>query len=259
MTPTRRAWPAAVLGLGLACAGFSTASAEESRFCRDDGATVILFLDVTTPYDATDRDALIHGVGAIFDTLQGGERVVIRTIEDEFSRSRRLFAECVPYCPSSGFFGDLFSDCTEGMVINERKRFAQSLVNTLQGLLASAKELDHSEIVRTLSAALVEEYRKGRTNRIYIYSDMIENSGYIRGRDFFAAKDGVLIDKIANDGLVPDIADADVRVFGTGRTGIAQDRAALDQERLKKLRDFWTKYFAAGGAPVQMYQNLTAD
>lgn len=247
-------------GLWLAAGGTSPARSEEaSRFCDAAGANLVLYLDVTTPYDEIDKAALIDGIGRILAQLTGGERITIRTIEDAFSRSRRLVDACFPYCPPGGIFDDLFSTCTEGVVINEKKKLMRSIVVTLTGLLDSARELDQSEIVRTLTQSLREEYRQNRLNRIFIYSDMIENSTYLSGADFFRAKDGALIEQIARDGLVPSIWEAEVHIFGMGRTGIAGDRAALPQERLNKLTSFWTKYFAAGGATARMTQNLSLD
>ena len=232
---------------------------EQARFCDDKAANILLFLDVTTPYDDIDKNALIDGVGRIFDDFSGGERISIRTIEDEFSRSRRLFEGCVPYCPSGGVLGDLFSKCTAGVVINERKRLTRTVVDRLSALLDSARELDRSEIIRTLSESFQEEYRKERDNRIFIYSDMIENSKYLSGKDFFAAKDGAVIEKLERDGLIPEIWQAEVRVFGIGRAGDPANRAVLPQDRLQKLTAFWTKYFAAGGAILRMNQNLSLE
>jgi hypothetical protein len=247
-------------GLWLAAAGGSSAQGEEaSRFCDPNGANLILFLDVTTPYDEIDKTALIDGIGRILAHLTGGERITIRTIEDAFSRSRRLLDTCFPYCPPGGIFDDLFSTCTEGVVINEKKRMMRTFVVTLTGLLDSARELDQSEIIRTLTLSLREEYRRDRPNRVFVYSDMIENSTYLSGMDFFRAKDGPLIEQLERDGLVPSIWEAEVHIFGIGRTGITGDRSALPQERLNRLTSFWTKYFAAGGATVRLTQNLSLD
>lgn len=232
---------------------------EQARFCNAEAANVLLYLDVTTPYDDIDKNVLIDGFGRIFDGLAGGERIAIRTIEDEFSRSRRLLEACIPFCASTGFLGDLFSTCTEGVAINERRLLTRTIVDRLSSLLASARELDQSEIIRTLTESLKEEYREKRPNRIFIYSDMIENSSYLSGKDFFAAGDGAVIERLEHDNLIPEIWDADVRVFGIGRIGIPGNRTVLTQDRLQKLTAFWTKFFAAGGARLQMHQNLSME
>lgn len=232
---------------------------DSTRFCDDAAPNIVLFFDVTTPYDDIDKSALIDGVSRIFDSLKGGERIAMRTIEDAFSSSRRLLDACVPYCPPAGLLGDLFSNCTAGIVINEKKLLARTVVERLSSLLESATELEHSEIIRTLTAALAEESRDGRDNRIFIYSDMIENSQYLSGKDFFAAKEGAIVDRLEHDGLLPKVWQADVHVFGMGRAGIPGSRTVLNQDKLQKLTTFWTKYFAAGGATVHMSQNLSLN
>jgi hypothetical protein len=232
------------------------ANGDAQRFCDPKGANLVLLLDVTTPYDDIDKTALIGGVGHIFEELKGGEHIVIRTIEDTFSNSRRLMDACVPYCPSSGFFGDLFSSCTEGVVINEKKALRRNLVQQMTTLLDGAHELDHSEIIRTLATALKEEGHADTENRIFVFSDMIENSAYLSGHDFFASGDGKLIERLERDSLLPAAWQADVRVFGIGRTGTPGNRTALPQDKLKKLTAFWTKYFAAGGGTLHMSPNL---
>jgi hypothetical protein len=232
------------------------AGEDPKRFCAPDGANLVLLLDVTTPYDQIDKTALVDGVGHIFEELKGGERIVIRTIEDSFSNSHRLLDACVPYCPDGGFFGDLFSSCTEGVVINEKKALRRNLVQQLSTLLDSAHELDHSEIIRTLAMALKEEGHPNTENRIFVFSDMIENSTYLSGKDFFATKDATLIERLEHDDLLPAAWQADVRIFGIGRGGTPGSRTALPQQKLQKLTTFWTKYFAAGGGTLHMSQNL---
>ena len=135
---------------------------EDHRFCSDTAANIVFYLDVTTPYDAADRDTLVSGISQIFDNLQEGARLSIRTIEDAFSSSDRLLDMCVPYCPSGGFFADLFSSCTEGVVINEKKKLRADIRLAIAHRLDAATELPNSEIIRTISSSASEEYRAGR-------------------------------------------------------------------------------------------------
>ncbi|MBZ0228484.1 MAG: hypothetical protein K8F58_08545 [Bauldia sp.] len=234
------------------------ATAAEDRYCRDDAANVVLYLDVTTPYDEIDKRALVEGIGRIFAGFKGGERLSIRTIEDAFPKSVRLIDSCVPHCASGGIFGDLFSDCTEGAAINDSKILRRRIVEVLASRLNRTTELPLSEIIRTLALSAPEEYRKNRQNVVFVFSDMIENSSYMPGREFLTADVGALIEKLSSSGLIPDLWQAEVHIFGLGRGG-AGNRNALPQDRLQKLTAFWTKYFAACGATAAMHQNLTAD
>ncbi len=245
----------------VATTAFSSAAfsqtVENARYCSNTAANTILYLDTTTPYDATDEAELVTGISHIFDSLEDGGRLSIRTIEDLFSKSERLLDMCEPYCQSNGFLADLFSSCTEGVVINDKKRLRLAIRQTISQRVRQSVELPYSEIIRTLAMSAREEYRAGRSNTIYVFSDMIENSPYIGGRTFFSTLTDALLARVGKDGLIPDLAGANVHVFGFGRSGVVGDRHALPQGALTKLRAFWTGYFQAAGATLSLEQNFT--
>ena len=237
------------------------ASAEGTdRFCAEAGANVVFFIDVTTPYDAIDRKALVEGIATVFERTEGGSRIAIRTIADTFANSAGILDECVPWCESGGFIEDFFSsNCTEGVVINEKKHLRERIVAVLSDWMARSTELPHSEIIRTLSMPGAGEYRKGRENRFYVFSDMIENSEYLSGAKFFGTRNAAIVSKLAKDRLVPGFPEADVTIFGVGRTGDPGNRQALPQDKIEKLIDFWETYFSLAGAePPQLRQTLGA-
>lgn len=234
------------------------AAGPERDYCAADATNVVFYLDVTSAYDDTDRSVLIDGISRIFTTLKGGERLSIRTIEDSFTNSRRLLDTCMPTC-EGGFLGDLFSGCTEGLMIEDTKALQRRIVDAIGGRLSTAtEELQYSEIVRTLGISAKEELRQGRRNLIYVFSDLIENSEYLPGGEFLTAPDGQLIEKLAAGNLLPDLWEAEVKVFGVGRDG-TPDRPALPQDKLQKVIGFWSMYFAACGATVTMQPNLIID
>ena len=226
-------------------------------YCADTAANVVVYVDKTTPYDDTDKTALVDGVSRLFESLSGGERFTIRTIAQSFTASVSLMDACVPYCPPGGLFGDLFSDCTEGMMLNDRKHVRDLVVGQLRALLADFVELPNSEIVRTIALSASSEQRPSQPLRIYAFTDLIENSVYLPGKQFFSDSNDKLLARIEADGLVPDLAGASVRIFGVGRGGTAE-RRPLDQALLTKLMDFWQRYFAAAGATVTIQQSLGA-
>jgi hypothetical protein len=227
----------------------------DARFCSNTAPNVIAFLDVTTPYDEADKTSLVDGISRIFEALEDGSRLSIRTIEDESTASDRLVDLCIPYCESKGFLDDLLSTCTEGVVINERKHRRQQISAALFETTRDRAELPHSAIIRTIAMVAAEEFAEGRENRIYVFSDMIENSDYLSGKDFSRKPNDALIAQLEQDRLIPKLGGATVKVFGVGRGGSAA-RAALSQERLNKLQDFWTRFFTAAGASVTLTQNF---
>lgn len=238
--------------------GCGTALATD-KYCKSEADNVVVYVDRTTPYDERDKTALVDGVALVFEGLSGGERFAIRTIAESYTSSERLLEACVPICPEAGLLGDLFSDCTEGMMINDRKKLKSQIVQALQHLLANFVELPNSEILRTLAMSTGEEFGQGRLNRIYMFTDLIENSTYLPGRDFFGTDSPVLIDRLRRDHLIPDWSGSRVSVFGVGRSG-KPGRPPLDQAVFEQLTGFWNSYFAATGARVSIRQSLsTAD
>lgn len=223
-----------------------------------DAANIVVYVDRTTPYDPTDKTDLVDGVSRLFENLKGGERFTIRTIADSFTASTSLLDQCVPFCPDQGPLGDLFGSCTEGVMLNDRKHLRQEVVRQLQSLLANFTELPNSEIVRTIGLSAPGEMRVGRTNRLYLFTDLIENSLYLPGKRFFSDKNDLLLKQIATDGLIPDLTGAQIQIFGVGRGGNPGDRHPLDQALLSKLTDFWQRYFAAAKAIVTIQQALGA-
>jgi hypothetical protein len=232
------------------------AASETDKYCSKTGANVVLYLDVTTPYDEIDRASLTDGVVKIFKTLGDGDRFSIRTVADAFPNSRRLVDDCIPYCPSRGFISDLFSDCTEGVVIDEKRRIQHNIVEQITTIAASSSELKTSEIIRTISMSAGEEYRSGQKNVFYIFSDMIENSAYMPSAKFLSTDNNKLMSSLAKDQLVPNLQDATVKVFGIGRGGSAATRNPLEQGKIEKILDFWETYFSVAGASVTLQPNL---
>ena len=249
---------AAVSVLFAALLGLSPAQAAP-KYCDTERDNVVIYIDTTTPYDEIDKQALVDGVSRIFESLEGGERFSVRTIADSFPTSRSLIDACVPFCKSNGFFEDLLNaSCTEGVMLNDRKHLSNEVVRQLESLLRDFVELPYSEIVRTVALSSQTEWRSQQRNRLYLFTDLIENSAYLPGKDFFSVKNDKLLGRLKDDGLIPPLSGADVRVFGVGRGGNPGDRHPLDQNLLGKLTDFWTRYFDAAGASLSIQQSLGA-
>src|ERR1039457_3968679 len=81
--------------------GFSQAR-DNKDYCRSAGHTVIFLIDVTTPYDQTDKSAIVRMTDEIFSSIKGGDKLVIRTITDSHTHSERLIERCIPNCSEEG-------------------------------------------------------------------------------------------------------------------------------------------------------------
>jgi hypothetical protein len=168
---------------GSAASAFAQ-SGSNKEYCSPTGANLIFAIDVTTPYDAKDKELLVRAVGEIFETLHGGDRIVVRTIGASSTASERLVDKCVPRCRAKTTWERMFS-CNEGIILNDTKQVKQLLLQSLKTRLAQFDEQPHSDIIRTIVSISREEGRRDCRQVLYVFSDLIENSDYIPGRAFF--------------------------------------------------------------------------
>src|SRR4051812_4061660 len=70
---------------------------ETNGYCQAKSPTVIFLVDITTPYDQTDKDAIVRTTDSILSSLKGGEKLIVRTIADSHTHSERLTEECVRF------------------------------------------------------------------------------------------------------------------------------------------------------------------
>jgi hypothetical protein len=229
------------------------------RYCAADGRDVLLFVDVTTPYDAQDKTILVDGLQRIVADLKGGDRIVIRTIGDSVAHSERLVDRCIPYCPPKGFWEDLFSDCTGGLILNHKRILIADIRKKARERLDQFTELPFSDIVTTVALVSREELSGKKSAEIFLFSDLIENSPFMPGGEFLMLPNADLLKRVAENQLVPSLHGAKVQVFGVGRGGTAE-RTALPIERLNKIMEFWTRLFTEGGSGgVSINQNLAVQ
>jgi hypothetical protein len=230
----------------VVCQSRPSFSYDDSLFCAPDGETVVVFVDVTTPFDDRSKTLFEDGILEILSSLSGGQHFDIFTIEDAFSTSQTLFRGCVPYCASKGWGDWLTSDCTSGLIrlkTNEQKRLIGS---ALRSRLSRSEELPTSEIVRTLTFDLNSVLKRGIRSRVYIFSDMIENSEFMPGKLFHSSKISDLIAKTVDNQLIPELNGSQVNVFGVGRGGNL-GRKPLPQPMLLHIKEFWTAFFKKAG------------
>src|SRR6476660_1162446 len=161
--------------------GTAIAQTNDNRsYCKSDGRIALFLVDITTPYDQTDKDLIVRATDKILAALTGGERVIIRTITDSVTRSEQLVERCIPFCAAEGL-GRLFL-CNDGAIRTDRENVYEDIVGSLRQRLSKFEEKRQSDIVRTVLLAAKEEAVNGRKLSLYIYSDLIEKSGVVGGR-----------------------------------------------------------------------------
>jgi hypothetical protein len=219
------------------------------------GANLILAVDITTPYDAKDKELLVRAVGEIFETLHGGDRIVVRTIGAASTSSERLIDKCVPRCRANSTWDKMFN-CNEGIILNDTKQVKHLLLQSLRARLAQFEEQPRSDIIRTIVSSSREEGQRDHAQILYVFSDLIENSDYISGRSFFTTDTKKLLQYLKRYDLIASLDGIDVRVFGFGRDGTPA-RAPLTVPARKKALDFWTAFFRESKAKsIEINQNI---
>jgi hypothetical protein len=243
----------------LAVPLIAPAAAQEvawQKYCAENGRNVLLLVDITTPYDVQDKTILVDGLQKIVSGLNGGDRIVIRTIADSASASERLIDKCIPYCPEVGFWEELFSNCTGGLILNHKRILIAEIRSKARAKLDNFRELEHSDVIATISSASVEELSSNKQSEVYVFSDLIENSLFIPGKSFLSLPNQELEQQVIAAKLVPRLKGASVRVFGVGRGGTAE-RTPLAISVLNKVMGFWEQLFkSAGATQVLISQNL---
>jgi hypothetical protein len=145
------------------------------------------------------------------------------------------------FCQSSQPKVTIFFDITTPYDSQDKETLSEGIV----GVVSHFKG---GELVslRTIGVGK-EEYQKSRNNIYIVFSDMIENSELFKGAEFMDANPQATLDRVSSLGFVPDLRDADVSVFGIGRSGGA-GRSPLPTNRMRNLVEFWSKYFRAAGS-----------
>jgi hypothetical protein len=227
---------------------------DNKDYCRGGGRLVLLLIDITTPYDQTDKNAIVQMTDRVLTSIEGGDRLIVRTIADSHTRSERLAERCIPHCPASSMWKRMLN-CSDGVIRTDFEAVRAEVIAAMRNRLATFHELPYSDIVRTISSVLQEERRDIGELSLYVYSDLIENSDYFPSKYLFSYNLQRLIFGLHHYKLIPDLKGARVQVAGFGRAGTS-DRRPLKVDEINKLREFWTGFFKeAGAASISISQN----
>jgi hypothetical protein len=203
-----------------------------------------LFLDRTTQYDETDRDALVTGLEEAIRSIGIGDRVEIYTISDAFVNSELLFQQCMPGCPDVGLLEELVSECRPIIARQQALSFRAEILESLQEVVSTPRQYRYSAIVDTFSRQLAG-MRLGSNSYVLVFSDMLENSPdlpwpAITEADGAEVAAGLPLPK-------PDLAGARVIVCGFGRDH-SPARRPLPESVRNATETFWRTFFEQLGA-----------
>lgn len=228
------------------------AHAQRGRdYCALPGASAsLLLVDRTSPYstDGEDRQGqrIAAGVDALLEGLGSGDRITIATIERHRRLSTIAFDGCFPGCDESRRSPIPFlNDCPRATIDSERQAFRRRLYRSIIALLENAEDQPNSDITGTVFQVSAQH----RFSRIYIFSDMLENSQVLPWQTFSSRPASESLSAVQRSGFVPSLRGAEIQVVGFGLSH-ARSRVALTDAQDRTIREFWQLYFEAAGASI---------
>jgi hypothetical protein len=218
----------------------------DNHYCKSNGRIVLFLIDVTTPFGGADKELFIRVVGTILATIRGGDDLIVRTISDSYIHSDRLIDRCIPSCNETSNINQFF-ECANGAIKNDRDNVFRQFNASLRKRLFEFEGQKHSDIVRTIQTDVREESREGHPMRLFIYSDLIENSDFMPSSRLYSEPVKTLIKRLKHEKLIANLKNVDVDVAGVGWDD-SNSRQPLPIDKYNKLIEFWRAYFKESGA-----------
>jgi hypothetical protein len=211
------------------------------NYCSQSDKVSYFFVDMTTPFDKVDQTRLAMALDKISETLEAGETLIVRTIDETARDSSQVFKACMPRCAEQG----ILEQCNVTRARVERSRFNVTLGKAIQTLQEEQYQRRMSPILMTL----VEHVRPdGTLNHVFIYSDMIENSDILpfRQEGYLEALRSTMA-KLDSLGAEAQLDGASVMIFGFGQFHDLQ-RTSLSTFFRLELAQAWDNYLKKAGA-----------
>ena len=221
-------------------------SAKQDYCSQGEGRTVLFLIDRTSAFDEQDKNSLANGVDVVFKQLQTGERLIIHTLTEDFSDSKKIFDACRPGCLEQGLVSGLFSQCRASRAKVDERIYVRDVLSSVKPMILTQEKYPNSEIIETI-AFMMQEYEHYKPARLIIFSDMIEHSRLAKFGHLKEKNIQPLLDKLDRLGLIKPMQGVDVEVFGFGRDHSAQ-RQGLKAEQKRNIEQFWQAYFTRAQA-----------
>ena len=225
--------------------------ARAEEYCGYGHATVLLLIDRTTQFDATDRAVFLDATGGVIDRLGPGDRLVAYTMTAAFTANRKIFEQCKPGCPEAGFFAGLLSACSPTLARAQLRGFTAALAGQLAAMLRAPEDTPQSDLFRTVAevtrAYASKEDATPPLRRVILFSDLLENSAMLPERELHWLSPARILARLKAAGLTPEVAGASIRVFGFGRDD-GPGRPPLPQDERRRIAQAWEQWFRLGGA-----------
>ena len=202
---------------------------------------MIFLIDRTSAFDQQDKESFANGVDVLFRQLQMGERLIIHTLTEDFSDSKKIFDACRPGCGEQGLVSGLFSQCRASRAKVDERKYVRDVLTSVKPMISTQEKYPNSEIIETV-AFLMQEYEQHKPSRLIIFSDMIEHSRLARFGQLGEKNIQPLLDELDRLGLIRPMQGVEVVVLGFGRDH-SEQRHGLKAELKRNIELFWQAYF----------------
>ncbi|HEC26287.1 MAG TPA: hypothetical protein ENI67_02635 [Gammaproteobacteria bacterium] len=216
-------------------------SAKQDYCSQGEGKTVLFLIDRTSTFDEQDKKNFANGVDVLFRQLQTGERLIIHTLTEDFSGSKKIFDACRPGCMEQGLVAGLFSQCRASRAKVDERKYIRDVLNSVKPMILTQEKYPNSEIIETI-AFMMQEYEQHKPARLIIFSDMIEYSRLAKFAHLKEKNIQPLLDELDRLGLIRPMQGIEVEVLGFGRDHSAQ-RHGLKAKLKRNIEKFWQAYF----------------
>jgi len=229
-------------------AGVGTARAAGFDYCSTGQHSSMLLVDRTTKFDTVDQDILIRTVEAFFKRQEAGERVLIASLSGAYTDLKINFNQCRPGCPEESFLGRLVSTCRAVIARSDYLAFEANFIAALRGLLQDQEEAPASDLFRSVaeSTRLVGANGYAPLRQFLFYSDLLEASSLFPGKEILRIAPTEALRHLAAARVSAQLAGADVRVIGFGRSD-GPGRPALPQDTRRRVEETWTRWLKESG------------
>lgn len=223
-----------LLGLSLFPAGLY---AEEAECIQSEEHDTFSYLLIDRSDFLKDADKFKQTLDVVEKKISPGERLIIGVSTDKGSNTRVLLDLVKPK-------GGMWVSPMKTRAAN--KKFASCFGKVIDHLTAESEEHKYSALLETLRfVSKVFSAEDSKTKRLFLYSDMMQNSETLSFYKLGTQAPDQLMKKTEGALLQSKFRNVTVWVAGTGES--------VNDKKDRELEAFWTKYFEAAGAELKFY------
>lgn len=204
--------------------------------CKTEGphdAVSYLLIDRTDKFQ--NADGFAQSIDVVKDLVQPGERVIVGVSTGSMGSTRLLLDTMLPQ-------KSLWVSNVKYRSL--RKKFFECIDGVKQRMVSQEEQHSQSALLETLKFVRdVLMHDKATSRRLFLYSDMVQNSPSLSFFPLPKFKAEVFLKKTKSQGMLWDLSGVTVQVAGLGQS--SSDKYSLELEK------FWRSYFLEAKAKLE--------